>query len=405
MGILRIPRSLRGPGGGVNGLYNPGKVVFLNAAVLAGTLALAGAAVAQNQPALRPSTGTETTSFEDVSLRASRAREAGRLEEAASLYRQALDSRPDWAEGWWYLGSVAYETDRHADCQDAFGRLLELDPEIGPAWALRGLCEFSLGRYGPATEHLAKAVELGPVADEPIWWVVIYHQAILDLRAGEFERALGPLGQLVQRPNRPPEVEEACGLRLLRRALLPAEIPQEDREFVRAVGAAECASVAGHRAEAAELYASLLKRYPRERHLHYGYGVVLAQGGQATAVDAFRSEIELYPDHVLAHVELAFNLLKLGRPQEAVTAAESAVRLDPEVFVTHLALGRALVAAGDVALGTFELESAARLGPGSPDVYFALARAYAAAGRKEDAGRANARFRELDQARRSGASP
>ena len=178
--------------------------------------------------------------------------------------------------------------------------------------------------------------------------------------------------------------------------MLPADIPEGSRDFVRAVGQAECASLAGRRAEAEERFTALLERYPRERHLHYGYGLLLAQGGQAEAVDAFRREIELYPDHVLAHVELAFNLLKLGRPEEAVPAAESAVRLDPEVFVTHLALGRALVAAGDIALGTFELESAARLAPGSPDVFFALGRAYAAAGRN---GRRQPRQRPLPRAR------
>ncbi|MCG6928481.1 MAG: tetratricopeptide repeat protein [Acidobacteria bacterium] len=375
-------------------------------AALAGFLALAGPVLPQNQDPSASAGGGAETSFEDISARATRAREAERLEQAASLYREAVDLRPDWAEGWWFLGSMAYERDRHEGCRDAFARLLELDPQIGPAWALRGLCEFSLGAYDSAEQHLAKAMEVGPVTDEPLWWVVLYHQALLDLRAGEFERALRPLRQLASRPGSPPEVQEACGLRLLRRAQLPADIPEESRDFVRAVGQAECASLAGRRAEAEKHFQALLARYPRERHLHYGLGLLLAQGGQAEAVEAFRREVELHPDHVLAHVELAFNLLKLGRAEEAVPAAEAAVRLDPEVFVTHLALGRALVAVGDLTLGLFELESAARLAPTSPDVYFALAQAYAAAGRQDDANRANARFRELDRARRSAeASP
>jgi predicted Zn-dependent protease len=171
------------------------------------------------------------------------------------------------------------------------------------------------------------------------------------------------------------------------------------------VGRAECAALADRRTEADERFRTLLERYPRERNLHYGHGLLLAQGGSVEAIDAFRREVELYPDNVLAHIELAFNLLKHGRPDEAARVAETAVRLDPKNFVTHVALGRALVAAGDVTLGIFTLESAARLAPGSADVFFALGRAYATAGRRADAERANARFRELDQARRSGASP
>jgi predicted Zn-dependent protease len=300
---------------------------------------------------------------------------------------------------------MAYERDRHEVCRAAFEHLLALDSGIGPGWALRGLCEFSLGRHAEAERHLERALEVGPVADDPMWWVVLYHLALLQLRDAEFERAIVPLRQLASRPDPPTELQEACGLRLLRRAQLPEEIPAGDRGLVRAVGRAECASLAGRRAEAERRFVALLADHPRQRHLHYGYGLLLAQGGSSEAIGQFQRETELHPDHVLAHVELAFNLLTHNRPREAVAAAEAAVRLDPEVFVTHLALGRALVAAGDLGLGTFELESAARLAPGSPDVFFALAQAYRQAGRSDDADRANARFLELDRARRSAGMP
>ena len=49
--------------------------------------------------------------------------------------------------------------------------------------------------------------------------------------------------------------------------------------------------------------------------------------------------------------------------------------------------------------------AAARLAPNSPDVYFALARAYARGGRRDDAKRANARFRELEEARTAAGAP
>jgi tetratricopeptide (TPR) repeat protein len=379
-------------------------VTFWTVAALVGLLAQTGPASPQNQDSQPPLEGTRAP-FEDISTRAGRAREGGQLEHAAALYREAVGLRPEWAEGWWFLGSLAYERDRHEECRAAFEHLVELDPRIGPGWALRGLCEFSLGRHAEAKRHLERALGVGPVADDPLWWVVLYHQALLYLRDAEFERAIGPLRQLASRPDPTPELQEACGLRLLRRAQLPAEIPAGDRELVRAVGRAECASLAGRRTEAEERFVALLDDHPGQRHLHYGYGLLLAQGGSAETIGQFQRETALHPDHVLAHVELAFNLLTHNRPREAVKAAEAAVRLDPEAFITHLALGRALVAAGDLALGTFELESAARLGPGSPDVFFALAQAYRKAGRRGDADRANARFRELDRARRSAGMP
>ena len=219
----------------------------LTAAALSGLLLLTGSPFPQNPDLSAPRTGGAATSFEDVSTRAAAAREAGRLEEAARLYREAVGLRDDWDEGWWFLGALAYERDRHEECREAFTRLLDLDPQIGPAWALRGLCEFALGDYADAQRHLARAREIGPVADEPMWWVVLYHEALLQLREGEFERVIPLLRQLASRPDPAPALQEACGLRLLRRAQLPSEIPAGEREFVRAVGQAECASLAGRR--------------------------------------------------------------------------------------------------------------------------------------------------------------
>src|SRR3954469_15947626 len=61
--------------------------------------------------------------------------------EAAELYRKALALRPDWAEGWLYLGASLYATDRFAEATDAFRKGTRLAPTKGTAWAFLGLCE------------------------------------------------------------------------------------------------------------------------------------------------------------------------------------------------------------------------------------------------------------------------
>ena len=342
----------------------------------------------------------QPTSFEDLKRRASEAREAGRLDGAADLYRDALRAKPDWPEGWWYMGAMAYERDRFRECRDAFRELLRLEPEAAPAWALRGLCEFQLKEYDTARRHLDEALSVGPLGDESLGRVVAYHQALLLIKDFQFDRAIAPLTRLLQSQSETPELVEACGLALLRRPALPSEVPASDRDLLQAAGRAYCAHLARKGAEARALFEELLARYPGTRHLHYGYGLALAQQGSTEALAQFRREIALHPDHVLAHIELAFNLLARGETSEARTVAEIAVRLDPELFASHLALGRALVAEGNLTLGIFELETAARLAPGVPETYLALARAYAQAGREEDAAGARAVFRQLEAARR-----
>jgi predicted Zn-dependent protease len=147
-------------------------------------------------------------------------------------------------------------------------------------------------------------------------------------------------------------------------------------------------------------FEALIQEHPRERYLHYGRGLVLAQQGSAEALDEYRKEIELFPDDVLARVELAFGLLARGREAEAIAPAEEAARLAPGLFVTHLVLGRALAATGHLERGIRELERAAALQPQIAAIQLALARAYAQAGRKADADRARAAFQSLEEARR-----
>jgi tetratricopeptide (TPR) repeat protein len=360
-------------------------------------------AVALAAPSPATTADPPPASFDEVARRASVAREAGRLDEAARLYREGLKLRPAWAEGLGFLGSIAYDQDRYVECRDAFRRLVALDPKAGPAWALRGLCEFRLRAYTASRQHLDRALALGRLPGEALERVVLYHQALLRLRAGEFELAIAPLTTLLRSQPETPELTRACGLLLLRRAQLPDTVPPADRPLVDEAGGAYCAHLARHSGEARARYEALLARHSRERHLHYGYGLALAQSGSAEAITQFRREIELHPDDVLARLELAFALLARGRAKEAVPVAEEAVRLAPGLFATHTALGRALVEVDEVGRGIEELERAAKLEPDVPEAYMFLARAYAKAGRTNDAEKAQSVFKVLDDARRRAA--
>jgi tetratricopeptide (TPR) repeat protein len=366
--------------------------------VLALAFILLAASGSRGQPPSAPP--RPSASFDDLARRADAARAAGRLDEAAALYRQALAARPSWAEGLWGLGTIAYEKDRFAECRDVFSRLAAVRPKMAAAWALRGLCEFRLGAYTRAQAHLAKGLELGMPPRDALSQAAMFHQAVLLTQQGAFDLAIVPLQQILQMQPPSPELDVACGLVLLRRALLPASIPEADLGLVRQVGEAYCAHLARHPEEAVRRFDALIQQYPRERYLHYGRGLALAQQGSADALGEFQREIELFPDDVLARVELGFGLLARGREAEATAPAEEAVRLAPGLFVTHLVLGRALAATGGLERGIRELETAAAMEPRIPEIQLALARAYAQAGRKQEADRANRAFRSIEEARR-----
>ena len=75
--------------------------------------------------------------FDDLVLKAAAAREQNDVPQVIELYTQAVELKPDWPDGWWYLGSLRYGADAYAPARDALSRYLELVPDAGPASALR----------------------------------------------------------------------------------------------------------------------------------------------------------------------------------------------------------------------------------------------------------------------------
>jgi tetratricopeptide (TPR) repeat protein len=354
-------------------------------------------AVAPVRPSPAP---TPALSFDEVAKRAAAARDKDALDEAIRWYQEGARQRPNWDEGLWYLATLLYDKDRFGEARDAFRRFLVVKPEAGPAWALRGMCEFRLKEYDGALRSLQKGTDLGYGTNTAVQRAAWFHLAMLLVRVGQFERAVGPLTFLARSEPESERLFEVAGLMLLRRAKLPADITAGEREVVALAGQAAFAHLARDGQKAAERFRQLVERFPKTPNVHYAYGIFLLGGDSNAALAEFRRELEIQPGSVFARLDLAFELIRRGDFQEALAPSEEAVRLAPGLFASHNALGRALTETGALDRGILELETAARLAPESPEMHFALARAYTKAGRKDDAARARATFAELDRKRR-----
>src|ERR1035441_6951349 len=93
----------------------------------------ASLAFAAQTPATAPT-------FATLSQQAQAARDTNQLQQATDLYKKALKLKPDWEEGLWNLGSIAYDLDQYKECVLAFGKLQELKPDGAPGWTMAGLC-------------------------------------------------------------------------------------------------------------------------------------------------------------------------------------------------------------------------------------------------------------------------
>jgi len=370
----------------------------LRLGLLIAALLPAHVAVAQTKstPMGNAAGAAKTSGFEALVKKAETAREADHTDEAISLYKQVVRMRPGFAEGWWYLGMLHYETDQYPDGRAAFRHLTGLKPEMALGWAMLGLCEFETKDFDSALAHLEKADQLKIPSEQGFYDVSKYHFALLLIRSERFDSAVKIIGDFARQGKDSAQFTEAMGLAALRKPLLPSELPPLEREMVLDVGHALCAFAARRVAEAERDRVELLRKYPNTPQIHYLAGTMVLASDSDKALEEWNAELAISPEHPQALVSIAAEYLKRGEYQTARPSAEKAVEVSPSYFAAHAILGQILAEGDlDVPRGTHELETAVRLAPWQPQVHFALGTAYAKAGRKEDAAKEREEFLRL----------
>jgi predicted Zn-dependent protease len=373
--------------------------VFPNAAargllflVLIPTLPLARATSdAQETPAPQQS----SASFDDLAARAAAARDQQNLPLAIQLYSQAEQLKPDWQEGWWYLGVLQYSSNQYPAAIDAFTRLLQLVPTAVPAMALRGLCEFETAAYDDALRDLEQAVAHGALNQPRNEQIIRYHLALLLAHAGRFQDALDQYRFFAEHQADVPDLKIAIGLAGMRVASLPNEVSTRDRDLYQAAGSAGYVFLSGDNERADDLFAQLFVRYPSTPNLHYFYGFLLFPHDPSLAIDQFHSELAVNPGNETANALLALTLVIAGRFSEALAPAQRAYANAPDMEMAQLALGRSLAETGDRKRGEELLNQVIQRDPNSLEAHLGLVSIYSQSGNREEAARERKVCRDL----------
>jgi predicted Zn-dependent protease len=101
-----------------------------------------------------------------------------------------------------------------------------------------------------------------------------------------------------------------------------------------------------------------------------------------------------YPDYDWAHANLADFFLRREQYEKAFQLAAEAASRNPGSARNAFLTGKALVKLGKEDLSLRWLEQAVKLDGDYPEAWYLLAQAYRKAGRRDDAGKALARFKE-----------
>ncbi len=336
-------------------------------------------------------------SFEKLKVQAGAARDKGQTSEALRLYRKLVALRPEWAEGWWFLGALNYDQSLYDLAVPAFERFVRLEPANGQGWGMLGLCEAQLQRTGSALKHLNKALDMKYGGNQEMARVGRYQQAVLLIRVGEFESALGFLSLFAAEHQRSNSVLDAMGMAILRNSGSVEKLSPEDRLMIREFGQAVFLEGEQKMEEAGQLYGQLEAKYPGKPNVAYACGMNrLLRNRYEEAEKYFKIELERDPRHVAVLLQLTFCSISTSQWEEGYRYAKMATDLAPANGLGYYFLGRIHLRRNEFAQAAAMLENAARLEPETPNIQYSLSQAYSRMNRPQAAARAQAEYERLE---------
>jgi predicted O-linked N-acetylglucosamine transferase (SPINDLY family) len=318
---------------------------------------------------------------------------AGRLAEAAGLYQEVLQARPDHLEGLYLLGVIAHQTGHHAEAVELNCRALKIAPDDVRCYNVLGLALMELGRDAEAERSFQQAISIeaapefhnnlgtlrkkqGRLDDA----IDAYRQAIA--QSPDYANAHYNLGN-AHRDKREMETAAECfsravtadpgharalvGLGQVLQALQRAEeaVPYLERALVLIPDDADlhcdlgdALQTLGRMEGAVGQYRKALERNPRLSRAWYAAGCAESSRGEhASASVCFRRALEIDPDRRETRHNLGHSLFKLGQVGEAMRLFRQAAGAgDPEAAEAAIAV----IIPGDPASGNADILEARR---------------------------------------------
>jgi tetratricopeptide (TPR) repeat protein len=288
-----------------------------------------------------------------------------RHDEAIASLRQALDTRPDWAQAHFLLGSALYASGDRVAAREQLVRSLEIDASLMAARRILLEVRSALAEYDLVIEEGRRVLAARP-DDRRVR--ILVAQALV--RQRELAPALALLEDVAP-PNRNEQVHYALSriyrmqgdLDLARAHLEQAlELDPGQPDVLSALLAID--SGQGRLPESLARLRAAVEASPESSTLLQLRGLAEARSGLSSeAESSFRAAIDLDPNDLSAYQRLAEFLARTGRRQDVVTTYEEALAARPEspslnliVGILHEGLGRQ-----DSALERYE--AAIRLDP------------------------------------------
>jgi tetratricopeptide (TPR) repeat protein len=281
-----------------------------------------------------------------------------RHDDAIAALRRAIDSRPDWAQAHYLLGTALFFAGDPASARVEVDRAIQLDPNLLDAYKMLSRIHARLGDHALAVEQGERA--LARDASDVATRIHVAQSLVHERR---FDEALGRLLAI------PEEQRGAEGNFAIGRVYAFREEWDNARKFLELALAAkpDSAEVLGALVQVDHRQDKLADGYARIRaardanpdnaKLQLLFGEISAAARRTDDAEAaFRKAMELEPNALGAYQSLAALFVMTGRVPEAISTYERAIEQRPSSGHLYLMLASLLEASGrpEEAIGHYE---------------------------------------------------
>ena len=279
---------------------------------------------------------------------------AGRLDQAAALYRAVLAAQPGHADALNLIGVIAHQRGDHSQAIELIQKAIQVRSDrpayyVNLATALR-----SLKRYEDAIACCRRALTVQPDLPEAYLNLGLAHQG-----AAHWAHAEQAFRWVAE--NRPTDSRGPQAL-------------------------ANCLREQGRTSDAIALYREALGRNPDDAAAHLGLGtLLLTEMSPAAAEPHLRRATELVPEAVTAWTNYGSCLVKLAREREAIQVLQEGLRRAPNDLGLGVNLGQAWLGCGDTRVAENCFNAVLSFQPDHPEALSGLADVRQATDRAEAA--------------------
>jgi tetratricopeptide (TPR) repeat protein len=289
---------------------------------------------------------------------ASEAMRAGNIDAAGEGFSAIVKESPNFAEGYLNLGLVREEQGRHGEAIASFQKSLRLKPGLRGANLFMGIAEYRINQLDAALTALRKEVAIAPKDANAWMWLGIV--ALEKGDGGEATSALDKAAKLA--PDNVDILYHRGRAHLFVSKDSYARMFRTDPKSwrVRQI-LAEANADAERHVDAIAEYEAAIQLAPREPRLHEELGTEYRSiGKMQEAEDAFRKELEIDPDNVVAQYKLGVLLTEKGNAAQGKQMIQEALKVRPGLRHADYNLGRAEMLLGNDQAAVEDFERATK---------------------------------------------